>query len=95
MVVAAPPVIGVLALQGDVMEHLVSLAKCDVTARPIRRPEELDELDGIVIPGGESTTISKLLANFELLEPLLAEVSGLAAGADGGVLLMPRFRPIN
>ncbi len=74
MVVAAPPVIGVLALQGDVMEHLVSLAKCDVTARPVRRPEELDELDGIVIPGGESTTISKLLATFELLEPLRAKI---------------------
>ena len=49
----AQPVIGVLALQGDVREHLVSLAECDVIARPVRRPEELAEVDGIVLPGGE------------------------------------------
>ena len=90
MVVAAPPVIGVLALQGDVQEHLVSLAKCDVTARPIRRAEELDELDGIVIPGGESTTISKLLDNFELLEPLKAKIKdGFPAyGSCAGMILL-------
>jgi 5'-phosphate synthase pdxT subunit len=90
MVVAAPPVIGVLALQGDVQEHLVSLAKCDVTARPVRRPEELDELDGIVIPGGESTTMSKLLDNFELLEPLQAKIkAGFPAyGSCAGMILL-------
>jgi 5'-phosphate synthase pdxT subunit len=66
------------------------LAKCDVTARPIRRPEELDELDGIVIPGGESTTISKLLDNFELLEPLRAKIKdGLPAyGSCAGMILL-------
>ena len=54
------PVIGVLALQGDVREHLAALAAADAVARPVRRPEELAEVDGLVIPGGESTTISKL-----------------------------------
>lgn len=64
------PVIGVLALQGDVREHLVALAGLGVTARPVRRPSELAELDGIVVPGGESTTICRLLDVFELREPL-------------------------
>ncbi|MFF3342345.1 pyridoxal 5'-phosphate synthase glutaminase subunit PdxT [Streptomyces flavidovirens] len=64
------PVIGVLALQGDVREHLIALAVADATARAIRRPEELDELDGLVIPGGESTTMSKLAVLFGMQEPL-------------------------
>ncbi|MFE5189127.1 pyridoxal 5'-phosphate synthase glutaminase subunit PdxT [Streptomyces sp. NPDC056628] len=68
------PVIGVLALQGDVREHLVALAAADALARPVRRPEELAEVDGLVIPGGESTTISKLAALFGLMEPLRARV---------------------
>lgn len=68
------PVVGVLALQGDVREHLIGLASADAVARPIRRPEELAEVDGLVIPGGESTTISKLAALFGLLEPLRARV---------------------
>ncbi|MFE9397669.1 pyridoxal 5'-phosphate synthase glutaminase subunit PdxT [Streptomyces flavidovirens] len=64
------PVIGVLALQGDVREHLIALAVADATARPVRRPEELAELDGLVIPGGESTTMSKLAVLFGMQEPL-------------------------
>ncbi|WP_030787145.1 pyridoxal 5'-phosphate synthase glutaminase subunit PdxT [Streptomyces sp. NRRL S-920] len=68
------PVVGVLALQGDVREHLIALASADAVARPVRRPEELAEVDGLVIPGGESTTISKLGALFGLLEPLRARV---------------------
>ncbi|MBT2493174.1 pyridoxal 5'-phosphate synthase glutaminase subunit PdxT [Streptomyces sp. ISL-96] len=64
------PVIGVLALQGDVREHLVALAVADATARPVRRPEELAEVDGLVIPGGESTTMSKLATLFGMHEPL-------------------------
>ncbi|MEV0601674.1 pyridoxal 5'-phosphate synthase glutaminase subunit PdxT [Streptomyces sp. NPDC050315] len=66
------PTIGVLALQGDVREHLTALASADALARPVRRAEELDELDGLVIPGGESTTISKLAGVFGMLEPLRA-----------------------
>jgi len=68
------PVIGVLALQGDVREHLVALAAADAVARPVRRPEELAEVDGLVIPGGESTTISKLAILFGVMEPLRARV---------------------
>jgi 5'-phosphate synthase pdxT subunit len=70
------PVIGVLALQGDVREHLIALAAADAVARPVRRPEELAEVDGLVVPGGESTTISKLAALFGLTEPLRAAIRG-------------------
>jgi 5'-phosphate synthase pdxT subunit len=70
------PVIGVLALQGDVREHLIALASADAVARPVRRPEELAEVDGLVIPGGESTTISKLAVLFGLMEPLRERIAG-------------------
>ncbi|MCX4821775.1 pyridoxal 5'-phosphate synthase glutaminase subunit PdxT [Streptomyces sp. NBC_01142] len=69
------PVIGVLALQGDVREHLIALAAADAVARPVRRPEELAEVDGLVIPGGESTTMSKLAALFGMLEPLRERIT--------------------
>ncbi|NJC72716.1 pyridoxal 5'-phosphate synthase glutaminase subunit PdxT [Planosporangium thailandense] len=69
-------IIGVLALQGDVREHLAALAECDVLARPVRRPEELDSVDALVIPGGESTTMSKLAVDFGILEPLRKRVAG-------------------
>lgn len=64
------PVIGVLALQGDVREHTAALAAAGADARPVRRPGELDLVDGLVIPGGESTTISRLADVFELREPI-------------------------
>ncbi len=63
-------VIGVLALQGDVREHARALSEAGADARAVRRPEELAELDGLVIPGGESTTMSKLATEFGLFEPL-------------------------
>jgi 5'-phosphate synthase pdxT subunit len=69
-------IIGVLALQGDVREHLHALAECDVVARPVRRPDELDSVDALVIPGGESTTMSKLAVDFGVLEPLRKRVAG-------------------
>ena len=69
------PVIGVLALQGDVREHLIALAAADAVARPVRRPEELAEIDGLVIPGGESTTISKLAELFGLMGPLRERIA--------------------
>ncbi|MBW4717608.1 pyridoxal 5'-phosphate synthase glutaminase subunit PdxT [Saccharothrix obliqua] len=83
-------VVGVLALQGDVREHLVALAEADVLARPIRRPEELAEVDGVVLPGGESTAISRLLATFELLEPLRARIKeGMPTyGSCAGMILL-------
>jgi pyridoxal 5'-phosphate synthase pdxT subunit len=64
------PVIGVLALQGDVREHVTALTVAGAQARPVRRPAELDAVDGLVIPGGESTTISKLVDIFELRDPI-------------------------
>lgn len=70
------PKIGVLALQGDVREHVHALARCDADARPVRRPEELDRVDALVIPGGESTTISKLADAFGLLEPIRKRITG-------------------
>ncbi|WP_055694358.1 pyridoxal 5'-phosphate synthase glutaminase subunit PdxT [Streptomyces prasinopilosus] len=83
-------VIGVLALQGDVREHLVALAAAGAVARPVRRPEELAGVDGLVLPGGESTTISKLAVLFGLMEPLRARVrTGLPVyGTCAGMILL-------
>ena len=58
-------VVGVLALQGNVREHVAALTAAGARAVPVRRPAELDAVDGIVLPGGESTTMSKLLDTFE------------------------------
>ncbi|MFP5369969.1 MAG: pyridoxal 5'-phosphate synthase glutaminase subunit PdxT [Actinomycetes bacterium] len=84
------PLIGVLALQGDVREHLAALREQGADAVPVRRPEELAAVDGLVIPGGESTTIVKLAARFGLLEPLRAAVrDGLPAyGSCAGMILL-------
>ncbi|MFE2557713.1 pyridoxal 5'-phosphate synthase glutaminase subunit PdxT [Streptomyces sp. NBC_00090] len=84
------PVIGVLALQGDVREHLIALAAADAVARPVRRPEELAEVDGLVIPGGESTTISKLAVLFGLMEPLRESIAaGLPVyGTCAGLIML-------
>ncbi|MFK0254740.1 pyridoxal 5'-phosphate synthase glutaminase subunit PdxT [Streptomyces sp. NPDC090445] len=85
-----PPVIGVLALQGDVREHLIALAAADAVARPVRRPEELAEVDALVIPGGESTTMSKLAVLFGMLEPLRERVrSGMPVyGTCAGMIML-------
>lgn len=84
------PKIGVLALQGDVREHLRVLGECGVQARPVRRARELAEIDGLVLPGGESTTISRLLETFELLEPLRKRLAeGMPAlGSCAGMILL-------
>ncbi|MFC9361860.1 pyridoxal 5'-phosphate synthase glutaminase subunit PdxT [Rhodococcus sp. NPDC057014] len=84
------PLVGVLALQGDVREHLAALNDSGSDAVGIRRPEELEKIDGLVIPGGESTTMSKLLQIFELLEPLKARLrDGLPAyGSCAGMILL-------
>jgi 5'-phosphate synthase pdxT subunit len=62
--------IGVLALQGDFAEHIVMLKSLDVDAVEVRLAEQLDDLDGLIIPGGESTTIGKLATDFGILKPL-------------------------
>jgi len=84
------PLIGVLALQGDVREHLAALDDSGADAVGVRRPEELDKVDGIVIPGGESTTMSRLLQVFELLDPLRERLRGglPAYGSCAGMLLL-------
>ncbi|MFQ6854990.1 pyridoxal 5'-phosphate synthase glutaminase subunit PdxT [Streptomyces sp. 35M1] len=84
------PVIGVLALQGDVREHLIALASADALARPVRRPEELAEVDGLVIPGGESTTMSKLAVLFGMMEPLRERVRARMPvyGTCAGMILL-------
>ena len=70
------PTVGVLALQGDVREHLRALGSLGAEAITVRRPAELAACDGLVIPGGESTTMVKLAGIFDLLEPLRAAVGG-------------------
>ena len=68
--------IGVLAVQGDVREHVRVLTSLGAQAHGIRRPTELTDLDGLVIPGGESTTMDKLVRAFDLFEPLRALIAG-------------------
>ncbi|MFI9494615.1 MULTISPECIES: pyridoxal 5'-phosphate synthase glutaminase subunit PdxT [Streptomyces] len=84
------PVVGVLALQGDVREHLTALAAAGTVARPVRRPGELAEVDGLVLPGGESTTMSRLAVLFGLLEPLRERVAaGMPVyGTCAGMILL-------
>ena len=84
------PTIGVLALQGDVREHLAALERTGATARSVRRAEELEGLDGIVLPGGESTTMDKLARAFGVRDPLRAALrAGLPAyGSCAGMILL-------
>jgi pyridoxal 5'-phosphate synthase pdxT subunit len=84
------PVIGVLALQGDVREHLRALGEAGAQARPVRRLNEIEACDGLVIPGGESTTLWRLTVAFDLLEPLRKMIaSGLPAfGSCAGMIML-------
>jgi 5'-phosphate synthase pdxT subunit len=84
------PVVGVLALQGDVPEHLRALEAAGARPAAVRRPEELDRVDGLVIPGGESTTLWRLSVAFEVLEPLRKLIGeGLPAfGSCAGMIML-------
>lgn len=84
------PVVGVLALQGDVPEHRRALEAAGATATPVRRPEELERVDGLVIPGGESTTLWRLSVAFDVLEPLRKLIGeGLPAfGSCAGMIML-------
>jgi 5'-phosphate synthase pdxT subunit len=86
----ATPTIGVLALQGDVREHLHVLESLGVRPLAVRRESELASVDGMVVPGGESTTIAKLLRIFDLLDPLRARIAdGLPVfGTCAGMILL-------
>ena len=85
-----PPVIGVLALQGDVPEHLRALQAVGADPVPVRRAGELHQVDGLVIPGGESTTLWRLSVAFEVLEPLRKLIAaGLPAfGSCAGMIML-------
>jgi 5'-phosphate synthase pdxT subunit len=84
------PRVGVLALQGDVREHLRALTAAGADAVPVRRPEELASVDGLVLPGGESTTIVKLARIFDLLDPLRVLIKeGMPTyGSCAGMILL-------
>lgn len=86
----ARPTIGILALQGDVREHASALIACGAQPRPVRRPAELAGLAGIVLPGGESTTIDKLSRAFEVREPLVEALRGglPAFGSCAGMIML-------
>jgi 5'-phosphate synthase pdxT subunit len=90
MTTPTQPRIGILALQGDVREHAAALRSVGADPVAVRRPDELADLDGIIVPGGESTTIGKLLVTFELLEPLRKALeAGLPAyGSCAGMILL-------
>lgn len=82
--------IGVLALQGDVREHIALIEQAGARAHGVRRERELEDLDGLVIPGGESTTIVKLAHHFDLFEPLRRRLKGglPAYGSCAGMILL-------
>jgi len=82
--------VGVLAVQGDVREHAAALERCGARAVPVRRPDELASVEGLVIPGGESTTIDKLIRAFGLQQPLRDRIAGGMAtyGSCAGMILL-------
>ena len=84
------PVIGVLALQGDVREHVRALEEAGATARPVRRRNEIEAVGGLVIPGGESTTLWRLATAFGLLDPLRKLIAGglPAFGSCAGMIML-------
>jgi 5'-phosphate synthase pdxT subunit len=87
------PVIGVLGLQGDVLEHVTMLRAAGAKAVLVKRADEIDQVDGLVIPGGESTTIGKLADMYGLLEPLRKAIDGglpVLGTCAGAILLSQR-----
>ena len=87
---ATPVNIGVLAVQGDVREHLRVLESLGARATGVRRPRELDDVEALVIPGGESTTMDKLVRAFDLYDPLRALIAeGLPVyGSCAGMIML-------
>ncbi len=82
--------LGVLALQGDVREHISALNDCGVDARPVRTSAEISSIDGLIIPGGESTTIAKLARSFDLFDLISGRIrEGLPTyGSCAGMILL-------
>jgi len=90
--VAGRPTVGVLALQGDVREHLQALAECDCQTRLVRAPEDLVDCIGLIMPGGESTTIGKLIERTRLDQAIkrFAADGGAMMGTCAGLILMAK-----
>jgi 5'-phosphate synthase pdxT subunit len=89
------PVVGVLALQGDVREHVRALEESGATAKPVRRLAEIESVDGLVIPGGESTTLWRLATAFDLLDPvrkIIADGMPAFGSCAGLIMLADRLR---
>ena len=86
--------IGVLALQGDFIEHIAILQRAGVETREVRLPEHLEGLDGLIIPGGESTTIGKLATAYSLMEPLrqFGEQKAIWGTCAGAIFLSKDIR---
>jgi len=84
------PVVGVLAVQGDVREHATALRECGAAVLAVRRPTELERVDALVIPGGESTTMDKLVRAFDLYEPLRERIKrGMPVfGSCAGMIML-------
>jgi 5'-phosphate synthase pdxT subunit len=84
--------IGVLALQGDFREHIQVLERLGVSAHAVRLPEQLEEVDGVIIPGGESTVMGKLMVEYGLDRPLRSLIAAGAAiwGTCAGMILLAR-----
>ena len=84
--------VGVLAIQGDFAEHIAVLGKLGVKAREVRLPAHLDSLDGLIIPGGESTTLSRLMTIYSLREPVteMAELGHAVWGTCAGMIMLSR-----
>ncbi len=84
--------IGVLAVQGDFIEHIAILRQLGVDSREVRLPQEFEGLDGLIIPGGESTTLSRLMSIYDLREPVsrLARQQKTVWGTCAGMIMMAR-----
>ena len=84
--------IGVLAIQGDFAEHIAVLDRLSVTAREVRLPAQLESLDGLIIPGGESTTLSRLMSIYDLREPIarMAREGRTVWGTCAGMIMLAR-----
>ena len=82
--------VGVLAIQGDFAEHIAILCKLGVKAREVRLPEHFDSVEGLIIPGGESTTLSRLMTIYNLREPLVRMASEGRAlwGTCAGMIML-------
>ena len=91
-VIGSRPIVGVLGIQGDIEKHLAALERLGARGRRVLAPSDLDGIDGLILPGGESTTISKGLARFDLVKPIqeFAEAGGAILGTCAGAIVMSR-----